>query len=691
MLLLGEQLITDEIAALSELIKNSYDADAKKVRIELKGISNKKISEVVITDNGHGMARSTLLESWLELGTISKVTKPKKKRYSEELHRPYLGEKGLGRLAIHKIGQMTEITTRRKNAKYETSLFLDWSQFKDLKKFLDQVEVEWEENTPTVFVKDNKDFPKGTRIKITELHRDWTRDMVRDMRQFVSTIKSPFSSLKDFDIELIVQDRLVDVHVKTDDMDTIFKTANYYFEADIDKNGSAEMSYSFKSKVYPEWNRTNEYKKDLKQYDAKYFEGRDEIECGPFRFVIYCWDLDPKEKKESFDETITYAKSVKPLVGIKVFRDGFRVLPYGNPDNDWLSMDRARIGRFQENVSRSQVIGYVEINSRQNPSLVDKSDREGLIDNDQFQDFKSLVKCALQFFQVERNKERLKIKAVQREDARVKKLKSSFSNLTSLLDETNISTDVKEKIHDTIFEIKKTIDRTLEDLEEPLLAAAALGLTYMIPTHEAEREIQNSYNTLNDLIRGTDKNPFAKIKTVIKQLHRANEVLQGIVKLSQTTKDEERFWIKEPIEFVIEIMRNKAKRENIEVVSNMEIKKTTVGAQRLYEILLLNLIDNSMYWLKTQKNTDRKIKISFIDYDRKYDALIVSDNGPGLEDELEFITNPFVTRKTKGMGLGLYICDRIARNHKGKLKSFDEFDHPGLLSGANIGFLIPKA
>ena len=239
-------------------------------------------------------------------------------------------------------------------------------------------------------------------------------------------------------------------------------------------------------------------------------------------------------------------------------------------------------------------------------------------------------------------------------------------------------------------DIGDTTEQSIQDLEEPLLGAAALGLTYMIPTHEVAREIHGARNHLEGIIKNSEKNPHAAIKASIKQLYRADDMLQGTIKISQSTRDEERFGINEPIEFAIEIMQRRAKRENIEIIKDLRIKKSVVGIQRLYSTLLLNLIDNSIYWLSMSRSKNKQIKISVIDFDKKFDAIVVSDNGPGLEDDLTFLTNPFVSRKAKGMGLGLYICDRIVSIHKGKLKILEEFDRPGLLSGANILFLIPK-
>ena len=688
MVLLGEQLITDEIAALSELIKNAYDADCTELKIELNNVSDQKRAEIIITDNGHGMTKDKLLTAWLELGTLSKARKRNEKKYSEIFHRPYLGEKGLGRLAVHKIGKKTELITKRDNAFSESLLKLDWSQFEDQEKFLEDIGINWVERTPEIFNEKNN-YKSGTRITITNFHRNWTKDMIREIKKFIATIKSPFSGMDNFTINLHVADEL-DEPFSAINMDEVFNTANYHFTANVNKDGYAKIKYSYKSKLYTQFNRKEEFpNKDLKQYSGDCFKNKKPI-CGEFKFVIYCWDLDPKDKKATFDESITYDKMVKPLVGIKIFRDNFRVRPYGNLDNDWLNMDKRRVSRFQENVSRNQVLGVVEISTKNNPNLVDKSDREGLIDNDEFRDFRELVQCALKFFQNERDKERLKIKKIKREDVKIQKLSKQFAKLTKILDEENISPAVKDKIKENIFETKTIFEKILEKSEEPLIAAASLGLTYMIPTHEAQRDIHEGYRLLGKLSEKADKSLQKEIKIIVKQLEMADEILQGIVKISQGTQNEERFKLSVPINFAIDIMKQKAKRNNIEISYDVKIKESIAGTERLFSILLLNIIDNSIYWLNTQSNADKKIKVSYVNYDTKFNALIVSDNGPGFEDNLEYLTNPFVTRKTRGMGLGLYICDRISLMHKGKLMILDEFEFPGLLSGANLAFLIPK-
>src|SRR5438552_2995653 len=111
MLLLGEQLITNEVVAVFELVKNCYDADSKRVELVLEDVSNSERGKIKITDDGIGMDKQTLLSSWLELGTMSKARAGDEVRKSPG-GRAYLGEKGIGRFAVHKLGHRTEIVTR---------------------------------------------------------------------------------------------------------------------------------------------------------------------------------------------------------------------------------------------------------------------------------------------------------------------------------------------------------------------------------------------------------------------------------------------------------------------------------------------------------------------------------------------------------------------------------------------------
>lgn len=186
MQLLGEQLITDEVAAISELVKNAYDADAKQVSVILDHVSEPEIGYVLIRDDGHGMSFEKVISSWLELGTLSKARGPDlTPRLSESGKRVYLGEKGLGRLSVHKLGLYTEIITKRMNSDVETKLILDWTAFENTKKYLDDIPVEWETTGPQLFKKNKS----GTQILIKQLQRKWNKRLINNVqRNFISKI-----------------------------------------------------------------------------------------------------------------------------------------------------------------------------------------------------------------------------------------------------------------------------------------------------------------------------------------------------------------------------------------------------------------------------------------------------------------------------------------------------------------------
>jgi len=179
MVLLGEQLITDEVAAVSELIKNAYDADAKNVKLILTSVTDPDKGMIQIIDNGNGMSKKVIIDGWLELATTLKARTPEeKRRRSEILKRPILGEKGLGRLAVHKLGTSTEIVSRARKSNKEVVLKVEWEQFEDREKYLEKVPVTVTERAPEQFItsKLGENFPHGTMITVTRIRNNWNEE-----------------------------------------------------------------------------------------------------------------------------------------------------------------------------------------------------------------------------------------------------------------------------------------------------------------------------------------------------------------------------------------------------------------------------------------------------------------------------------------------------------------------------------
>jgi signal transduction histidine kinase len=699
MRLLGEQLITDEIAAISELVKNSWDADAKSVIVTLFNVSEPD-GYIQIKDNGHGMTRETVLSSWLELGTLSKTRTPgEKRRKSESGKRPYLGEKGLGRLAINKLGELTELVTRRTNENLETKVVLDWTKF-ETGGLLNDIPVLWEQRAPEVFVdrpsnakaeEEGEAFPNGTQITINKLQRQWTQSMIMRIRLSLWAMKSPFAGLTGFNIEVQVHDKL-DSDFREENLKDLVSFSTYSFVGEISSNGKINYQYKFSR---PDLIEIARHVTQVALPDPEYFKTRKPT-CGSFKLRFYAWDLDRRDLRDVFGDTAIYDESIKPNTGVKLFRDGFRVLPYVGEDNDWLSMDMGRIRQFEMNLSRNQVIGVIEISSQTNPKLIDKTDREGLIDNDAFRDFRAVVKTALVQFEAERYQDRRKLKQKTGRTAGAQKTKSIYTKTLAVMSrmiesEPRLRAELRHDFKNLLSELRHSLDSMMAEQEDPLLVAATIGLTYMMPTHEVRREIHEALRVLRKIRESQSLIPDQgeRLAQTVTLLRQADSTVGGIGRLMQRDPEGEPVNLHQVAKDAIELMRYRFERNNI--LCDMEIRKTVVatGSERLITIIMLNFFDNSIYWLMAKKPEERRIKVIIDAYDSG-SILVVSDSGSGFQDDIETVTLPFMTRKPTGMGLGLYIADRVARRFGAKLKILSRGEIPGLLAGANIAVIFPK-
>jgi len=680
MLLLGDQLITDEAAAVSELVKNAYDADAAEVEVTLSHVSDQTKGFVRIRDNGHGMSREVVLSSWLELATLSKARGlDLAPRYSEK-GRLYLGEKGLGRLAVHKIGEFTELVTRRKESATETRLVLDWSEFEASKGYLQEVPVTWQESEPSAFLGSSH----GTQLTMSKLRRAWDKDTIRTVQRSLSAMKSPFAELSKFEIKTILDGELASESEEPNIADLVRK-GTYTFLGQVDHNGVLTYQYRFQR---PDLRLSRKMDKKIDIRGSEDFKPV----CGLFRIRLYSWDLRSDDLKAVFLDPSLYTELIKPNTGVKVFRDGFRVLPYGSEDNDWLGMDLERVrGKFQRKVSRNQVIGVVEISSVDNPLLIDKSDREGLINNDSFKHFFGLVRGAVVQFEAERyvDHERLKVATGRKRDERYKRalFLRQMTTLSKAIHESKLDAETKLRTSKVLSEIRNSLDVMLGEREDPLLVAASLGLTYMMPTHEVRRDVREALKIMR---QAKDAAKPDKIDAAISLLKQADSTVGGLGRLMQRTDDDEVFPLEDAAKSVMKLMRYRMDRNGIVYEIDPRKPKEAKGAERMVIVLLMNLMDNSIYWVSQKKPGERRIKIIVDEIEGK-SVLVVSDSGPGFQDDdIETLTLPFFTRKPNGMGLGLYIADRIARNHGGRLKLLSDRDLPGLLPGANIAVLFPE-
>ncbi|KPJ63416.1 hypothetical protein AMJ44_14510, partial [candidate division WOR-1 bacterium DG_54_3] len=437
--MLSDQLIKNNTVALTELAKNSYDADASWVQIrvgnmdnfERDGLSDKEKPFVEIEDDGDGMSFETIRDSWMNPASPDKYKRRLKRKIKTRKGRVLQGEKGIGRYAVFQIGKKVEIFTRQRadgnKGGDEIKLITDLSGYsegllehKKLKHpaeplYLDQIESRY-------FIRDDAQFIKpgtisiegkrlsrkthGTLIRISELNYKWTLTNVRRVREILSRLQSPFGK-KDFDVSIVFESEEIPTFEDFDLLE-VLDEALLQMTGDVGKMGICEYSLSRGTrKERKRLDLIEHLKQDAVPENREHFFDKGDNrprkpQCGPFQFKFYVYDLetmtDPKLK--------SYIKEHR----LYIYRDNIRVYPYGDPDNDWMKLDIYRgLVRASYYFSNDQLIGYVDISSERNPGLRDKTNREGLLEQGTaYEDLRLLTLSALNFLHTEYQTEKLK-------------------------------------------------------------------------------------------------------------------------------------------------------------------------------------------------------------------------------------------------------------------------------------------
>ena len=248
LLQLGDQLIKNENIAVLELVKNSYDADARNVIIKMERVNEKGGGRIEILDDGIGMDEDVIKNAWLEPGSDYKAKIYKSKKLSTKYKRLPIGEKGIGRFGVHKLGDKIELITRQKDND-EIVVEIDWQEFAK-NKYLEKAEFEVIGRTPEYF----KRHRHGTRIIITQLRVAWDRRMVRDLYRALFTLSSPFKTVDHFTIKFEIDNK--EWLTGLIDWKEVKDLALYHFKVKLKGTEITEFKYTFMP-----WEALNKVKK----------------------------------------------------------------------------------------------------------------------------------------------------------------------------------------------------------------------------------------------------------------------------------------------------------------------------------------------------------------------------------------------------------------------------------------------
>ena len=397
---LGRESISNSIVAILELVKNAYDADAEAVRIRF-GNLNKANPLLVIEDDGNGMTEQQLREGWLVIGTSNKLLSGR----SSRKRRILTGEKGLGRLGLDRLCERTVVHSFSEEESSGIELEIDWHKYEDTSERLEKIRHNLyripksiEDPITNVPV----DVTKGTRLILYDLKDTWTKEFLLALKRELTLLVSPFAGINDFEIELDSGMKWEDVDGKVGSAEML-NAAEWKLVAEIDEGGN--VSYIMSSDQHKE-----DFKLKPTPWSEKFRRADEQPLCGPLKFEMYFFPRKRVDLEDiSFSQT-QIRNFLNSNQGIRIYRDGFRVKPYGEPtgEGDWLRLSYRRqqhpSGVIQGNwrVGYNQVVGAVFLERDKNPNLIDQTNREGIVEGPAFYHLKILAEDVIRFFESNR-------------------------------------------------------------------------------------------------------------------------------------------------------------------------------------------------------------------------------------------------------------------------------------------------
>ncbi len=423
---LGEDLVTDEIQAIVELVKNCYDADATYANVRIQTATDDSDDGFIeISDDGTGMELGDIRRGWLTISNSPKIEMKEAGKTTGRGRTP-LGDKGLGRLAAQRLGETVTITTVPKDGTAHRVTF-DW---RDFSKFdtLDDVPV-------SVTRVSKPDRPHGTVIRVTNL-RDggvWAADKTR-LANELSKLISPFGGVDRFRLVTVVDGERLDL---ADIGERMRNAALVHYDFDFD-GSTLEMKGRMKLALLRPPKKADRAEfigdieadkgRELRDFllgkpQASDFNLRratggwflefdqtvrlDELpgavppgvvpaSPGPFAGEIDGYSLarPAVDEQEVFSTASEFKGLIQALAGIRVYRDGFGV----RVGDDWLQLGRSwSTGTSWYGLKPQSSLGYVSISARDNAQLVETTDREGFKETYAFVNLRILMKRFLKF------------------------------------------------------------------------------------------------------------------------------------------------------------------------------------------------------------------------------------------------------------------------------------------------------
>jgi len=726
--LIGRENVSNLEGALIELIKNTYDADAKKCVVYYENSSDR----LFIIDNGTGMNKDVIVDNWMTIGNSAK-----KDRVYTKAGRVNTGEKGIGRFALDRISEKCKMLTVSSKERFEW--LVNWESF-DSSELITDTFAELNDSIETIplYLRniDNKYLEKllerdfsgtGTCFVLENLRDQWNDVLIERVKNSLQKLLPPMEN-NVFDLFFYLED------TKTEDAKIVSNLLNEYdyklhftvsdlgeCYIQIHRNEfyfGAQFERIMKKAMFSDEDRDyfNDKLITVKGSIHDFLPGMDEeIRIGAFSGDIYFYKLvlqSENQEKYYYKNFITKRTNFKELSGIKIYRDDFLVRPYGiygTTGYDWLDLSTRKAespaavshksGSWR--VQANQICGQIRI-SRLNDKLPDKSSREGIVETQEFKLFRELIINFIDKLEEDRQyvirklddlykstaqgeqalriaKEELDKYKAQEEKGR----KEQNRNRTK--DNEKETNNSEEKYQYENFQKAITYqEERIQDLQEEMGLLRTLATTGIV------------VNTYIHEIKALTTQLNVGVKEAYACLEEDNDMSAAKEELKKLRilKDKFNSWFKVTLD-AVEMDKRKRKKENIGKIIEKSISKwknvqnnkinyrftehETIDIRCFpfdFETIISNLVTNSSTIFKNHKVDNPLIEIEIGRLGEKF-YIKYSDNGPGLCDafkkEPQKILKHGVTDRRNangeviGTGMGLWIVNNIVQNYKGQI------------------------
>jgi signal transduction histidine kinase len=679
--LLGRELITDRITAVFELVKNCYDANATEVLVDFINVSYKSDTRsIIIKDNGIGMSFKDIKDKWMVVGTNSK----RATLYSDPpFNRKFVGEKGIGRFAVDKLGERVTIRTKQKGEQEWLNVTINWDEY-------EQLSINSKTNQLSLFTEvDNKYFfepgqkdEQGTELIINKVSDIWTPDDLERLHKELSKLISPFYPLNPpFNISINSNEskEFSNRAVKSDPV----KFYSHHAEINYDETTQKQETLKFDT----ERGRIVKEKIDIQSF-------------GPIKLKIFYFNEQAKRRYSA-----AYKNDDTRIDGIKIYRDGVISTPFAEYEadigkrRDILGIDKRRWGSAFDKVGTREIIGVVDITKKDNPKIIDATNRQDFLDNQEYKKLKEFILDQVDVFgdvkKFERDSKRSIVERdLQKAGQDVKSFTRAIVEIENQLGKENPALiAVLEPLKTQAEELSLVISQSINEqkkFEKDVRRKENIYLSLMSLQDYASNishAIRTSLGKIKRMAEFFKLNfPNSKFDEVFKQYALLiNEEMNTLIKVTDfmlsyasSEIDFEDFSVKSMLEdLLLRSYDETFKQEGIKV--SVEFKDDFIinANKKFLQDIFQNLVSNS---IKALKSVDEKIiKVSGY-LDESHFTLYFSDNGIGInKGDEEWIFGLYNTRTAEqgGAGLGLYIVEKRIEALKGSIKVSESEFKPG--------------